>query len=66
MVKNANTANHVAQWLVILGGLNWGLWGIFGFNLVSSLFGAWMWLEKLIYVAIGLSAAWMLYIEFKK
>lgn len=40
--------------LVIVGALNWGLVGLFGFNLVTALFGE-MFLAKLIYVLVGLA-----------
>lgn len=41
--------------LVIIGGLNWGLVGLFNFNLVEFLFGGTI-LTALIYVIVGLSA----------
>lgn len=51
--------------LVVVGGLNWGLVGLGGFmmadwNLVHMLVGAWPTLEWLVYILVGLSAAWML------
>ena len=49
--------------LVIIGGLNWGLVGLFKFNLVEALFGTGM-LATIIYVLIGLSALWMLFMKF--
>lgn len=44
--------------LVIVGGINWGLIGIGGWNVVNLLFGSWVWLERTIYVFVGLSAVW--------
>jgi len=32
-------ANYVALTLVIIGALNWGLIGFFGYDVVTSLFG---------------------------
>ena len=46
----------VAWWLVLVGGLNWGLVGLLGWNLVEALFGGWPGLVKLIYILVGLSA----------
>ncbi len=46
--------------LVLIGALNWGLVGAFEWNLVSALLGSVNWLERLIYVLVGLSALWML------
>lgn len=45
----------VAWWLLIIGGLNWGLVGLFQWNLVDALFGAWPWLVRVVYVLVGLS-----------
>jgi uncharacterized membrane protein YuzA (DUF378 family) len=46
----------IALVLVIIGGLNWGLVGIFDFNLVTAVFGNMAWLEQLIYILVGISA----------
>ncbi len=42
--------------LVLIGALNWGLIGFFGFNLVAWLFGPMSILSAIIYCAVGLSA----------
>jgi uncharacterized membrane protein YuzA (DUF378 family) len=47
--------------LVIVGGLNWGLVGLFGFDLVAALFGAGSLLSRLVYVLVGISAVWQLW-----
>lgn len=52
--------NLVTLILVIIGGLNWGLVGLFDFNLVAAIFGAGSVLTRLIYVLVGLSAIWQL------
>lgn len=43
--------------LLIVGGLNWGLVGLFEFNLVDYLFGK-MVIDRIIYVLVGLSAVY--------
>ena len=50
----------VAYYLVIIGGLNWGLVGLLDLNLVTMLLGAWPTLVTLVYVLVGLSALWLL------
>lgn len=45
--------------LTIIGGLNWGLVGLFGFDLVASLFGMMTVLSRVIYVVVGLAALYM-------
>jgi uncharacterized membrane protein YuzA (DUF378 family) len=46
--------------LVIIGGLNWGLLGVTGVDLVAMIFGAGSFLARAIYVIVGLSALWQL------
>ncbi len=50
--------NVITLILVIVGGLNWGLVGIADFNLVAFIFGDGSILSRLVYVLVGLSAAW--------
>lgn len=65
-MANRNTFGWIAIVLVIVGGLNWGLVGLFSFNLVSAVFGFVGWLERAVYVLVGLAAAYMIYLETKK
>ena len=44
--------------LSIIGCLNWGLVGIFQFDLVAWLFGSASLLSRIIYTVIGLAGAW--------
>lgn len=46
----------LAMVLVIIGGLNWGLVGLFDFDLVSTIFGVGTLLTRLVYCLVGLSA----------
>ena len=46
--------------LVIVGGINWGLVGLFGFDLVAAIFGAGSLLARLVYIVVGLSALWQI------
>ena len=43
-------------WLVIIGALNWGLVGLFNFDLVAFLLGEMTLWSRLIYSLVGLSA----------
>ena len=53
--------NVLAFILVIIGALNWGLWGFFQFDFVAWLFhGNTTWLSRLIYAIIGLAGLWSL------
>ena len=51
---------QIAWVLVIIGGLNWGLIGIFDWNLVGSLFGVAGLISRLIYTFVGISAIWLI------
>jgi uncharacterized membrane protein YuzA (DUF378 family) len=42
--------------LLVIGGLNWGLVGLFSFDLVASILGNMSALSRIIYVVVGLSA----------
>ena len=54
------TLNIVTLSLVIIGGVNWGLVGLVGLDLVAALFGAGSLLARIVYIAVGLSALWQL------
>lgn len=48
----------IAFILLVVGGLNWGLVGLFDFNLVDKIFGYETTLSTIVYVLVGLSAVW--------
>jgi hypothetical protein len=49
-------ANSLTLLLLIVGGLNWGLVGLFGFDLVAALFGEMSLLSRIVYTLVGASA----------
>jgi uncharacterized membrane protein YuzA (DUF378 family) len=57
---NSKLLHQVSYVLLWTGGLNWGLWGLFNYNLVNALFGGWPTLEKLVYVLVGAAALYTL------
>jgi uncharacterized membrane protein YuzA (DUF378 family) len=47
----------IAAVLLVVGGLNWGLWGAFEFDLVAAIFGGnTAMLSKIVYSVVGLAA----------
>ena len=53
--------NIIAYILVIVGAVNWGLFGLFNFNLVSSVFaGARTAGSIIVYSIIALAALWLI------
>ncbi|MEK6934836.1 MAG: DUF378 domain-containing protein [Nanoarchaeota archaeon] len=61
-----NTLDWIAMILVIVGGLNWGLVGLFQFNLVEVILGSIPMLVTVVYVLVGLSALYAIYMITKK
>lgn len=45
----------IALVLVIIGAVNWGLVGLFGFDLVKSVFGEMSALSRIVYTAVGVA-----------
>lgn len=56
----------IALVLVIIGGLNWGLVGLFDFDLVATLFGVMSTVSKVVYTVVGVAALYTIWILFKK
>ncbi len=57
----------IALLLSIIGGLNWGLIGIFQFDLVAWLFGGQgSILSRIVYTVVGLSALWCISLLFRR
>ena len=50
--------DKIALLLVIIGAINWGLIGIFHFNLVSTLFGVMSIISRIVYILVGISGIW--------
>ena len=58
--------DKIALILLIIGGLNWGLVGIFSFDLVAWLFGgAGALLSRIVYILVALSAVWCVTLLFR-
>lgn len=48
----------IAAILLVVGGLNWGLVGAFNFDLVATVFGSSSFVSNLVYIVVGLCAAY--------
>ena len=58
--------DRIALILAIIGGLNWGSIGIFGFDLVAfACGGAQSALARVIYTIVGLAAIWCISLLFR-
>lgn len=58
-MKNLSTLDWIALILVIVGGLNWGLVGLFNFDLVATIFGGMSVLSRVVYSLVGLAAIYL-------
>jgi uncharacterized membrane protein YuzA (DUF378 family) len=55
-----NVLGWIALLLVVVGGLNWALVGIFSFDLVAAIFGEMSALARVVYAVVGVAAVYML------
>lgn len=63
--RTMGAVDWIAMVLLIVGGLNWGLVGLFNFDLVATLFGEMSALARVVYVLVGLSALYAIYTSSK-
>ena len=50
--------DKIALVLIIIGAINWGLIGLFRFDLVATLFGEMSVISRIVYGLVGLSGLW--------
>ena len=59
-MKGMKTVDLVVWTLLAIGGLNWGLVGVFKFDLVATIFGEMSFLSRIVYILVGLSAIYVI------
>lgn len=59
MHMNTKCLDYTLLALVIIGALNWGLIGLFRFNLVTFLFGDMSWLSRIVYGIVGIGGLYL-------
>ena len=57
-MRKLTPLDWLALVLVVVGGLNWGLVGIFGFDLVAAIFGDMSVLSRIVYTLVGVAAVY--------
>ena len=60
-----NDLDIISLVLVIVGGINWGLFGALKLDLVASVFGPDSALSNIIYILVGLAAIYLAIISLK-
>jgi uncharacterized membrane protein YuzA (DUF378 family) len=58
------TLQKICLLLTIIGAINWGLIGIFDFNLVATIFGDGTTLSRIIYSLVGIAGLINIYLLF--
>lgn len=59
--------DKIALFILLIGGINWGLVGLFGFDLVAWIFGgSGSVISRIIYIVVALSALWCISLFFKR
>lgn len=61
-MKNLNILDWVAILLSAIGAINWGLIGLFNFNLVSLILGDMSILSRIVYILVGLAGIYLIVI----
>ncbi len=57
----------IALILVIVGALNWGSIGLFGFDIVAAIFGGQLsLLSRIIFTIVGVAGLWCITLLFKE
>jgi len=63
-MKKLSAFNWITIAILFIGGINWGLIGVFGFDLVGTIFGNMSFISRLIYILVGLSSLYVLFESF--
>ena len=58
--KNLSALSWAAIALVVIGALNWGLVGLFNFNLVAAIFGSGSALSRFVYVVVAIAGLYLI------
>ena len=60
IIMKSNGLDYTALVITVIGALNWGLIGLFRFNLVTFLFGDMTWLSRIVYLIVGICVLYLL------
>ncbi|TAK73820.1 MAG: DUF378 domain-containing protein [Gammaproteobacteria bacterium] len=61
-MKDLNLYGWIALIIVIIGGINWGLLGLFNVNIISAILG--IMLGRLIFIIVGVAAGYLCYLLY--
>jgi uncharacterized membrane protein YuzA (DUF378 family) len=60
-----NAVDYIAMALLIIGGLNWAMVGLFNVDMVATVFGAGSAGTRLVYILVGAAALYSIYLSSK-
>ncbi|MDR3491286.1 MAG: DUF378 domain-containing protein [Gammaproteobacteria bacterium] len=63
-MKNLGLLREIAIILLIVGGINIGLEGLFNFNLIGAILG--VFLSRLFFIVVGVAAGFLIYTKYVK
>jgi len=61
-MKQLTILDWVALVLVIVGAINWGLVGLFSFDLVAAIFGSMSIISRIVYDLVGLAGLYLIFV----
>ena len=61
-----NALDWLAMVLLIVGGVNWALVGLFNYDLVARILGAGSMATRIVYIVVGLAAVYSIYLCVKQ
>lgn len=65
--RSNSSMDTIALILIVIGALNWGLVGIFQFDLVAAIFGGMSGVvSRIIYTLVGLAGIWGITMLFRR
>ena len=65
-MKKMGTLDWIVYILVIIGAINWGLVGLFNFDVVNAILGGIPILAKIVYILVGVAGLYLIYTLTKK
>jgi uncharacterized protein len=64
-MRRLDGIDWVAITLTVIGAINWGLIGLFKWNLVDTLFGTYSMVSRIVYTLVGVSGLYLIYTASK-
>ena len=56
MLKKPSVLDWIALIIIVIGGLNWGLYGLYQLNIISMIFGGFSMIARVVYIIVGIAA----------